>query len=379
MRHRSNLSRFGALAVPTLAAGVLALSGTVGAAAQSQRHDEDHGTLVYTQDNATAGAGGNHVHAFRLGAGGALTSIGSFATGGAGSGSGLGSQGAVTLADGGHALLAVNAASNTLTVFRVTDDGTLKWRDVASSGGSDPISVTAHGDLIEVLNAGSNTVSGLELSDHSLTPITGAVALLSGGATAPVQVGFTPDGEHVVVAEKVSNTIDTFEVSGDRLRDLETTTVTGTATPFGFDFSRRGDLIISDAAGGAPGASATTSYRIDDSGRLHAINEAASGQSAACWVVVNHKGDRAYVANTGSGSVSSYNISGSGALSLRVGAAATPGGHPVDEALGGGWFFVLIGQAIAATPVLPSGDLGSVTSTGGLPAGTTGLAARATS
>jgi len=378
MTDQSSLRRFSALAGAALAAGGLALTGTVGAAAQAERHDEGRGTFVYTEDNATAGAGGNHVHAFRLGAGGALTSIGSFATGGAGSGSGLGSQGAITLADKGKALLAVNAASNTVTVFRVKDDGTLKWLDAASSAGTDPISVTVHGDLVEVLNAGGNTVSGLELSDESLTPIKGAIAALSGGATAPVQVGFTPDGEHVVVAEKVSNTIDTFEVSGDRLRDLRTTTVTGTATPFGFDFTRRGDLIISDAAGGAPGASATTSYRIDDGGGLHEINEVASGQSAACWVVVNHNGDRAYVANTGSGTVSSYNISASGTLSLRTGAAATPLGHPIDEALGGGWFFVLIGPAIAATPVLPSGDLGTVTTTGGLPVGTTGLAALAT-
>ena len=379
MTSRSNLRRLCALAGAMIAAGGLALAGTVGAAARSQRHDDDHGTFVYTEDNATAGAGGNHVRAFRLGAGGELTSIGSFATGGAGSGSGLGSQGALTLADEGNALLAVNAGSNAVTVFRVKDDGTLKWLDATSSSGTNPISVTAHGDLVEVLNAGSNTVSGFKLSSHSLTPISGAVAALSGGATAPVQVGFSPDGEHVVVAEKVSNTIDTFEVSDDRLRDLKTTTVTGAATPFGFDFSRGGDLIISDAAGGAPGASATTSYRIDDDGGLRPINEVASGQSAACWVVVNHKGDRAYVSNTGSGTVSSYDISASGTLSLRAGAAATPGGHPTDEALGGDWFFVLIGQAIAATPLLPSGDLGAVTTTGGLLAGTTGLAALATS
>jgi 6-phosphogluconolactonase len=373
MTRRENQRGFRPLAGATLAVGALMVTATTGAVAHAAQRDQQRGTFVYTEDNATASNGGNLVHAFRVGAGRTLTSIGSFPTGGDGAGTGLGSQGAVTLADDGHRLLAVNAASNTVTLFRVHEDGRLTWLDAASSAGTDPISVTAHGDLAEVLNAGSNTVAGLELSDDSLTPISGAVAALSGGASAPVEVGFAPDGEHVVVAEKVSNTIDTFEVSGNRLHELKTTASTG-ATPFGFDFTRRGDLIISDAAGGAPGASAATSYRLGGDGGLHPINEVANGQSAACWVVVNRQGTRAYLANTGSGTVSSYDISGSGALSLRAGAAAAPGGTPIDEALGGGWFFVLIGQAIAVTPVLASGDLGSITTTGGLPTGTTGLA-----
>ena len=372
---RPEIRKLRALAGAALATAGLTLTGTVGAAAQSPRHDsEAGGTFIYTENNGAASAGGNAVHAFRLAAGGALTSLGSFATGGDGTGSGLGSQGAVTLAGDGHQLLVVNAASNSVTLFGVEEDGALTWLSAAPSGGTDPISVAAHGHLVEVLNAGSNTVSGLALGDRSLSPIGGATVALSTGAAAPVQVGLAPDGEHVVVAEKVSNTIDTFAVSHDRLVTLRTTASTG-ATPFGFDFTRHGDLIVSDAAGGAAGASATTSYRLDDDGGLHPVDEVASGQSAACWLVVNRSGNRAYVANTGSGTVSSYSISGSGRLALRAGAAATPGGHPLDEALAGGWFFVLIGQGIAAMPVLPTGDLGAVTVSGGLPAGTSGLAA----
>jgi 6-phosphogluconolactonase len=374
---RRQIPRLRVLAGAALATGAVALTGTVGAAAQSERHGSDAGgTFIYTEDNAPASAGGNAVDAFRLDAGGVLTSIGAFATGGDGTGSGLGSQGAVALANGGRALLAVNAASNSVTLFRVGDDGTLSWVSAASTSGTDPISVTVHGHLVEVLNAGSSTVAGLALGEHSLTPITGATAALSSGAAAPVQVGIAPDGAHAVVAEKVSNTIDTFNVSNDRLIGLQTTASTG-VTPFGFDFTRHGDLVVSDAGGGAAGASASTSYRFDGDGALRAISEVPSGQSAACWLVVNRNGDRAYVANTGSGTVSSYDISGSGKLTLRAGAAASPGGHPVDEAIGGGWLFVLIGQGIAATPVLPTGDLGQVTITGGLPAATTGLAALA--
>jgi 6-phosphogluconolactonase (cycloisomerase 2 family) len=360
-----------ALAGTALAAGALTVTGTVGAAAQAAHHDEGAGgTFVYTENNA---ASGNAVLAFKRGPGGALSSVGSFSTGGAGTGGGLGSQGAVALADDGHALLAVNAGSNTVTLLRIGDDGTLTWLASAPSGGIKPTSVTAHGDLVEVLNAGSNTVAGLELGEDSLSAVSGVAAALSTGASAPVEVGFTPDGAHVVVAEKVSNTIDTFEVSGDQLDELNTTTSTG-ATPFGFDFTPRGVLIDSDAAGGVAGASATTSYRVGGDGALHPISEVASGQSAACWLVVNRAGNRAYVANTGSGTVSSYDISASGTLTLRAGAAATVGGSPIDDALAGGWLFALTGGAIAAAPVQAAGDLGSVTSTA-LPTSAVGLVA----
>src|SRR5215831_6852687 len=55
--------------------------------------------VVYTMDNATAG---NNVWVFRRAANGALTSVGSFATGGTGTGAGLGSQGAIV--QSGHRL-----------------------------------------------------------------------------------------------------------------------------------------------------------------------------------------------------------------------------------------------------------------------------------
>ncbi|MGH3579735.1 MAG: beta-propeller fold lactonase family protein, partial [Mycobacterium sp.] len=165
MTRRENQRGLRPLAGATLAIGALMVTGTAGAVAHATQRDQQRATFASTEDNATASSGGNLVHAFRVGAGGALTSIGSFPTGGDGTGGGLGSQGAVTLADNGHALLAVNAASNTVTLFRVADDGALAWLDSASSAGTDPTSVTAHGDLVEVLNAGSNTVAGLERSD----------------------------------------------------------------------------------------------------------------------------------------------------------------------------------------------------------------------
>jgi 6-phosphogluconolactonase (cycloisomerase 2 family) len=187
---------------------------------------------------------------------------------------------------------------------------------------------------------------------------------------------FSPDGRLLVVTEKASNTIDTFQRGDDGLLGALVTTASDGATPFGFDFDRAGHVIVSDAFGGAPGASALTAYRATDDGALHSIALVPNGQAAACWVVISQRSD-AYVTNTGSGNVSSYSIGHDGTPTLLAADAATTGGHPTDEAIGHGQLFVLdpsTGRIVSAS-VQSSGGLGAViTGTNGLPASTVGLA-----
>jgi 6-phosphogluconolactonase len=359
----------------SLLAGAISVTAATGVGA-STAEASPGGSYVYTESNQTQADGGNSVLAFWVASGGTLASIGSFPTGGDGTGAGLGSQGAVTIADGGHALLVVNAGSNTVSYFRILSNGTLWLVDAAASGGSDPVSVAAHGRWVVVLNQGSNTVGSLVLTDHALVPSMHAPVALSSEAATPVQIGFTPSGAHVIVTEKVSSSIDTFNVSSEgRLTGLRHTVSTGTA-PYGFGFSAGGQTIVSDAGGGAGGASAATSYRVGAVGELHPISEVGESQAAACWLVVNGAGTRAYLANAGSGTVTSYNIGPGGRLALRSDVAATVGVHPIDEVLGGGWFFVLTTTEIASAPVTSSGDLGVVneSAASGLPAAASGLA-----
>ena len=155
-----------------------------------------------------------------------------------------------------------------------------------------------------------------------------------------------------------------------------TTTASDGATPFGFDFDRAGHVVVSDAFGGAPGASALTTYRATDDGALHSIALVPNGQAAACWVVINRQGD-AFVTNTGSGNVSSYSIGHNGTPTLLAADAATTGGHPTDEAIGHGRLFVLDASTgrIVSAAIQPSGGLGAVTTgTDSLPASAVGLA-----
>ena len=153
----------------SLLAGAIAVTPRPGWA-RVARTGASAGWYVYTESNQTSAGGGNAVLAYWVASGGTLTLVGSFATGGDGTGAGLGSQGAVTVADGGHALLAVNAASNTVSYFRILRRGQLRLVDAAPSGGTDPVSVTAHGGWVEVLNQGNNTVGSLLLTSHALVP-----------------------------------------------------------------------------------------------------------------------------------------------------------------------------------------------------------------
>ncbi|HEY6907069.1 MAG TPA: beta-propeller fold lactonase family protein, partial [Ignavibacteriaceae bacterium] len=103
---------------------------------------------VVTESNSAAG---NEIVVYTRSHNGSLTLMGSYSTGGQGSGAGLGSQGAVVLS--GKYIYAVNAGSNDISVMRV-DGNSLNLVDKESSGGINPISLTVHHNLLYVLNAG---------------------------------------------------------------------------------------------------------------------------------------------------------------------------------------------------------------------------------
>lgn len=106
--------------------------------------------------------GGNTVLMFDRLADGRLVPAVSVGPGGLGTGGGLGNQGALTLTRSERWLLAVNAGSDTLSVFDVDRRG-LQLTDVEPSGGDQPISVTEHRNIVYVLNAGSDSITGFRL------------------------------------------------------------------------------------------------------------------------------------------------------------------------------------------------------------------------
>ncbi|WIX76560.1 hypothetical protein QRX50_34565 [Amycolatopsis carbonis] len=127
---------------------------------------------------------GNQVAYYHRAADGKLTLVGTFATGGQGSGpgqrfagDGLGSGNSVRLTADHRFLLVTNAGSNTLSVLRILPDR-LQVVDVVPTGDGSasqrfPNSVTLHGNVVYVLNAsGQGSITGFRLGfDGRLTPI----------------------------------------------------------------------------------------------------------------------------------------------------------------------------------------------------------------
>ena len=152
-------------------------------------------------------------------------------------------------------------------------------------------------------------------------------------------------------------------------------------TPFGFAFAKRHDLIVSEAFGGAPGASAVSSYNVDN-GTFDVISPSVgTTQTAACWVVVSDNGKYAYIANAGSGSISSYRIEKDGVISLLEAQAGLTGegSSPIDMAFSNnGKFLYALGAASDTISIFQVREDGSLESLGSVsvPAGAVGLAAR---
>jgi len=339
---------------------------------------------VYTMDNSVTG---NNVLAFHRSAEGSLTSAGAFSTGGTGTGTGLGNQGALILSRDGHWLFVCNAGSNEISVFAVTPDG-LAFSNKVNSEGQRPVSLTLRDDLLYVLNAGgaaggSDNITAFHFDSGSLLHIPGSTRALNAGNTGPAQVSFTSDGDVLVVTEKATNIIDTFTVGDDGFVNGRKTFISPVPTPFGFATGRHGRIFVSEAGGG-PNASSVSSYEVSDDGDVAAISQSVSTrQTAACWVVLTRNERFAYASNTGSGTITGYRVAPDGSLELLDADGITgnigAGSAPIDIALtrNSGFLYTLNSGTgtLSAFRVNADGSLETLAGVNGIPAGANGLAA----
>ena len=354
----------------------------VGQTAQSL-DAEDLRLDVFVADNV---ATKNRVVALHRDGNGSLRHVGTFPTGGRGTGAGLGSQGSVVLNRAGDQLYVVNAGSDELSVFDVRDE-VLVLRDLVSSGGANPVSVTVRGGLVYVVNAGrgavAGNITGFAVSGGQLSPIAGSTQPLSGAAVGPAQIELDPSGRVLVVTEKGTNNLTTYLVDASGAAGPPRVTASHGQTPFGFEFDAGGTLIVSEAFGGAPGASALSSYRLDGNGLPVLISGSiATGQTAACWVAISAGGSFAYTTNTASNSISGYELSPTGRLRRFAdgGVTATTGAGPIDFDFGAGGRYLYTlnagGDSITIDRARSDGQLDDRGTFTGLPASTIGLAAR---
>lgn len=340
-------------------------------------HNNRREHFLYTETNAS---GTNQILRYAINRDGSLHFDGSTLSGGAGTGTGLGSQGALALDKDHEWLFAVNAGGNSVSSFKVENDGSLTLAHTETTAGEMPISLTVHSNLLYVLNTGSDNIHGFIIGPGgSLTHIDGSTQSLSGKAVVAPQISFTPNGNWILVTEKATNNISAFKVKVNGSVSAGIVTASTGETPFGFDFGRDDVMVVSNAAGGAADAGSATSYDVTGSGRLHSINGAvANHQGAPCWVATTEFGRFAFVSNTGSNSISSYYIAPNGRLFLVNKAAAPTDNAPADIVVAKDNIHVYAlnvkSGTISEFHRTIFGGLEAIGSVSGLPAATTGLA-----
>jgi 6-phosphogluconolactonase len=346
---------------------------------QSPMNDTASAGAVYVQTNATP----NEVIAFRRADDGSLDLIDSVATGGDGDGTPhLTSQGSVTLTGDGQYLLVTNAASDDVSIFSVAADGSIELRERVHTG-STPRSVAERDGLVVVLNTGEPGLASFRLNAEGIERVEGGDHALDPSHADPAQVAFTPDGSMVVITQRGTDSIVTYEVASDGTFGASSDIASEGPTPYGFAFTSGGTLVVTEAFGAEKGAAAASSYAIEDGSLVVRTSSVGNGRSEICWAVITPDDRFAFTTNFADGAVSRFAIASDGSLSLEDATAGiSVDGMPGlrDEALSGdGRFLYAIdadGGRIYGWSVDAEGSLEPVGSWDELPATVAGLAAR---
>jgi 6-phosphogluconolactonase (cycloisomerase 2 family) len=371
------------VAAVTVAAAAAAAMSALPASAATAHCWPGRARVVFVQ---TDNPDGNTIVAYTRTASGGLQQAGIYPTdgnGGATNGSvvdHLSSQGSLAYNRQAGLLYAVNAGSNTITVFGVRGDRLFRLQ-VLSSGGQFPVSITFHGRQVFVLDAwGGGSVAGfLQLGGH-LIPVPGWTRDLGLGTSSstvftgtPGQVGFTPSGSQLLVTTKnATNSVDVFADSplGPSAQPA-ITSLPGTI-PFGFTFDQYGHLALVET-----GAGAVATFAIAPDGTLTQLGSAATGQAATCWITAAPEGTL-YASNAGSATESTLATGPDGTITQLGTTPTDPGTTDAAVSSDGQYLYVQAGGPgnVDAYRIGPGGTLtqtGSVTVPGAV--GGEGIAA----
>ena len=355
-----------------VAAGVALLAGCD----SNGSSNSNAAPAVFTLSDA---AGPNEVLMFTPGSDGALTAAGTFATQGTGSDGDLGAAtDPIVISPDRRYLYAVNRGSDDVTVFEITAGG-LQFLERVPAGGAGPVSLAINDGLVYVLNTGRGAAPGNvaafeRLRTGRLRAIT--TAALPAGVAGPPQIGFSPNGRTAIVTDRPSNVLVAYPVGRDGAPGTPVVNASAGVTPFGFDFDASGRLFVSNAnapSGPVADGSSVTSYRLSGTATSTVQAEAATTETAACWL--RTVGSRFYVTNTGSGTISGFDVRSNGTVQIldADGVTATTGANPRDLNVSGSFLYAQSDSGLDGFRIANDGSLTPV-GTAALPATARGVA-----
>ncbi len=346
-----------AAAAASLMLGLAVTASAVAAGAATRTRDfqpqqENHALFVESESTS-----GNRVLAYNRASDGTISFAGSYATGGFGttaigaSADPIASQDGLTLINNGNELVATNSGSDTVTVFAVQGSH-LSFVQQVGSQGQFPVSVASNGNSVAVLNAGSTgSVVQFRLFGGFLSPFGAQVRSLNLSNTTPPdfhhgagEVAYSPNGKYLVVTTKAStNSFEVFPVGfNGSLAATPQVTAADNGLPFAFVFDAAGNIVSAEASD-----SSVSTYSINSNGSLNSLGTVPDGEAALCWI----SGANGYFfgSNAGSGNVSSFDESSTGAPQLVNASAAVAHGGTIDSAVSPDGQFLYVESGGAGT------------------------------
>lgn len=345
-------ARLGLVAGTALAAST-ALAAPALATATGPSHTDwgypGTSSAVFVQTDNPAG---NQVEVYQRSTDGTLSLQQGYATGGLGGvldGSVVdhqASQGSLTYDSAHHLLYALNAGSNTVSVFAMNGTS-LTLRQTIASGGVFPVSVAVHGNVVYVLNAenggsiqGYRVQHGRLVSKASWNRPLGLDAQATPQFThTPGQVGFTANGSQLLVTTKAANNsvyVYRLGLDGAPAASPTVNALPGTV-PFAFVTTGRHQIALVEV-----GTSSVVTFEVNSDGTLTQRSALATGQAATCWIA--RSGDLLFASNAGSATETGARLGFGGALTDlgrtstdagAVDAVASPDGRNLYVQTGG--------------------------------------------
>ena len=287
--------------------------------------------FVYVESNIKS-PNGNSIYAFRRGEHGSLTLVpgAPFLTGGAGvqdASLKLGPYDSDTeiITNPEHTLLfAVNSGSDSIAVFEIQENGALKPIEGSPfpSGGTNPVSLALSGNTLFVVNKNGdfarqsgilpNYTSFRVLRDGRLRPLEGSTVSVALGSS-PTQALFVPGTNLLFGADFLGGLLQRFNVNNDGyLRPRTPDALPGSefaddATPrlpLGLWFHPIYPLLYV----GFVTENRLGVYEYNSYGHLKFLRSVPNSGKAICWLRVNRAGTRLYSSDTGTNSISVYDL-----------------------------------------------------------------------
>jgi 6-phosphogluconolactonase (cycloisomerase 2 family) len=221
----------------------------------------------------------------------------------------------------GTLLFAVNGDSNTITTFAINSNGSLKRLATAPSNGQDPVSIgldenSPAGALMTVANqaddplqtGGTPNVTNftVDLATGVLTPVANSTITYTGLTT---QALVSPSGNFVFVMDE--GTLFSYTVGTDGLLTLNNSEV-----------PVRGPIFLGATAHpkqraiyvGMPAVNQMAVYTYNTAGDLALGKVIVNPGSLICWLTTDPAGNVLYSVETGTRTLTVYNISGANFL-----------------------------------------------------------------